>query len=122
MSLTAIKLGTSISELDAWGSISGLGGQILSDGDVQAYGKFTHGAPTDAISAAYFGTSKGKFRLVYPFNEQATIVSGEVKITDESTGESRTFKAGDSWFVTKGTSTVWEVASDQVVKHYLAFA
>lgn len=122
MSLTSIKLGTSISELDAWGSVRDLGSEILSDGDVHAYGKFTHGAPTDPVSAAYFGASKGKFRLVYPFNEQATIVNGEVKITDESTGETRTFKAGDSWFVTKGTSTVWEVVGDQVVKHYLAFA
>ncbi|CAN0627755.1 Cupin_3 domain-containing protein [Burkholderia multivorans] len=122
MSLTAIKLGTSISELDSWGSVSALGSQILSEGDVQAYGKFTHGAPTDPVSAGYFGASKGKFRLVYPFSEQATIVNGEVKITDESTGESRTFKAGDSWFVTKGTSTVWEVLGSGVVKHYLAFA
>ncbi|CAN0624395.1 Cupin_3 domain-containing protein [Burkholderia multivorans] len=122
MSLTAIKLGTSISELDAWGSVSALGSQILSDGDVQAYGKLTHGAPTDPVSAGYFGASKGKFRLVYPFNEQATIVNGEVKITDEATGETRIFKAGDSWFVTKGTSTVWEVIGDGVVKHYLAIA
>ncbi|WP_233849495.1 cupin domain-containing protein [Paraburkholderia sp. HD33-4] len=122
MSLTSIKLGTSISELDSWGSVSALGSQILGDGDVKAYGKFTHGAPTDPVSAAYFGTSKGKFRLVYPFSEQATIVKGEVKITDESTGEARTFKTGDSWFVTKGTSTIWEVLSDEIVKHYLAFA
>ncbi|OLL30623.1 hypothetical protein BTH42_15805 [Burkholderia sp. SRS-W-2-2016] len=122
MSVTAIKLGTSISELDAWGSVSALGSEILSDGDVLAYGRMTHGAPTDATSAGYFGASKGKFRLVYPFNEQATIVTGEVRITDESSGETRTFQAGDSWFVTKGTSTVWDVSGEQVVKHYLAFA
>jgi uncharacterized protein len=122
MSLTSIKLGMSVSELDSWGSVSDLGSQILGDGDVRAYGKLTHGAPTDPISAGYFGASKGKFRLVYPFNEQATVVNGEVNITDEATGETRTFKAGDTWFVTKGTSTVWEVVGDQVVKHYLAFA
>jgi len=121
MSLTAIKLGVTISELDSWGSLPDLGGEILEGGDVQTYGKFTHGAPTDPISAAYFGTSKGKFRLVYPFSEQATLVTGEVKITDESTGETRHFKAGDSWFVTKGTSTVWEIVSDGFAKHYLAF-
>lgn len=120
MSLTAIKPGTAISELDSWGSLSGIGGEILEGGDVQAYGKLTHGAPTEPVSAAYFGTSKGRFRLVYPFDEQAVIVSGEVKITDESTGETRRFKAGDSWFVKKGTSTVWDVLSDGFVKHYLA--
>ncbi|VXC15456.1 conserved hypothetical protein [Burkholderia sp. 8Y] len=122
MSLTAIQFGTTLSQLDSWGSLTGIGGEILEGGDVQAFGKMTHGAPTDAVSAGYFGTPKGKFRLVYPFSEQATIVTGEVTITDESTGESRTFKAGDTWFVSKGTATVWDVAGEQVVKHYLAFA
>lgn len=122
MSLTAIQFGTKLSQLESWGSLTGIGGEILDGGDVQAFGKMTHGAPTDAVSAGYFGTAKGKFRLVYPFSEQATIVTGEVRITDESTSEAREYKAGDTWFVTKGTSTVWEVLGDEVVKHYLVFA
>ena len=122
MSLGAIQQGIKISELDAWGKLSDLGAQILEGGEIAAFGKMTHGAPTDSISAAYFGTTKGKFRLVFPFSEQATVVDGQIRITDESTGETRTFSAGDSWFVTKGTSTVWEVLSDGFVKHYLAFA
>lgn len=122
MSLVDIRKGVAISELDSWGSLAAMGGEILEGGDVQAFGKFTHGGPTDAISAAYFGTSKGKYRLVYPFNEQATLVTGELKIVDESTGETHHYKAGDSWFVTKGTSTLWEVIGDSFTKHYLAFA
>ncbi|MBK0035778.1 DUF861 domain-containing protein [Erwinia sp. S43] len=122
MSLTIIKQGTTLSELDSWGSLKDIGAEILEGGDVQAFGKFTHGTPNAPIGAAYFGTSKGKFRLVYPFSEQATLVQGEVRIADESTGQTTLFKAGDSWFVTKGTSTVWEVLSDGFVKHYLSFA
>ncbi|AZV94980.1 cupin domain-containing protein [Kerstersia gyiorum] len=121
MALTPLQQGTTIKELDSWGSLTGIGGEILEGGDIQAYGKMTHGAPTDAISAGYFGTGKGKYRLVYPFNEQATILQGEVRITDESTGESKLYRTGDSWFVTKGTSTVWEVLSDGYTKHYLSF-
>lgn len=121
MALTPLQQGTTIKELDSWGSLTGIGGEILEGGDIQAYGKMTHGAPTDAISAGYFGTGKGKYRLVYPFNEQATILQGEVRITDESTGESNLYRTGDSWFVTKGTSTVWEVLSDGYTKHYLSF-
>lgn len=122
MSLIPLKQGTTLSELDAWGNLAELGAEILEGGQVQAFGKPTHGAPTDPISAAYFGTTKGKFRLVYPFSEQASLVTGEVRITDESTGETRHFKAGDAWFVAKGTSTVWEVLTDGFTKHYLAFA
>lgn len=122
MTMTMIKMGTTIAELDAWGSFSTLGAEILEGGDVQAYGKMTYGAAADAVSAAYFGTSKGKYRLIYPFSEQATVVSGEVRITDESSGKAEVYRPGDSWFVEKGTSTLWEVLTGSFVKHYLAFA
>jgi uncharacterized protein len=120
VSLTAIQHGIQLAQLDAWGKFSDLGAQILEGGEVAAFGKMTFGAPTDPVSAGYFGTTRGMYRLFYPFSEQATVVTGELRITDESTGETRTFKAGDSWFVTKGTSTLWEVISDGFVKHYLA--
>jgi uncharacterized protein len=122
MSLTFINRGTTLNDLDAWGSFSNLGAEIIEGGDVQAFGKMTHGAPTDAVSAGYFGSTQGKYRLVYPFSEQATLLQGELRITDESTGQVSHFKTGDSWFVTKGTSTLWEVLSDGFTKHYLSFA
>lgn len=116
-----IKQGTTIAELDAWGTVADLGSEIL-EGEGKAFGKMTFGAPTDPVSSAYFGVTKSKFRMVYPFNEQATVVSGEVTLTDEATGQSTTYKTGDSWFVTKGTAVLWEVLSDSFTKHYLAVA
>lgn len=121
MSLTAIKNGITLDQLDAWGTVADLGSEIL-EGEVNCFGKMTDGAPTDPVCAAYFGTTQGKFRMVYPFNEQATVVTGEVVLTDESTGQVTRFKAGDSWFVTKGTPVLWEVVSDSFVKHYYAVA
>jgi uncharacterized cupin superfamily protein len=122
MAMTAIKKDTTIKDLDPWGSLVAMGAQILAGGEVQAYGKMTHGEPTAAISAAYFGTTKGTYRLVYPFSEQATLLQGEVRITDESSGVATLYRAGDSWFVSKGTPTLWEVLTDGYTKHYLAFA
>ncbi|MFC5695363.1 cupin domain-containing protein [Pseudomonas sp. GCM10022186] len=121
MALTPIKHGITLDELDAWGSVADLGSEIL-EGEVRAFGKMTAGAPTDPVSAAYFGTTKGRFRMVYPFNEQATVVSGELRLTDESTGQSQLYRTGDTWFVTKGTPVLWEVLSDSFVKHYYAVA
>lgn len=120
MTITPIENGKTLSELDAWGKFSDLGAEIL-EGDVLAYGKMTYGAPDDPISSGYFGTTKGKFRLVYPFSEQATLIKGEIILTDETTGQSQHYKPGDSWFVTKGTSTLWEVLTDDFTKHYLSF-
>ncbi|MCG2574098.1 cupin domain-containing protein [Acinetobacter sp. ME22] len=109
-----------LEDLDAWGQITDLGGELLTEHNVDIFGKMTLGAPTDAISAGYFGTKQGKYRLVYPFSEQAVIVAGELSITDESTGETHNYNAGDFFVAAKGTSTVWEVKSDFFIKHYFA--
>lgn len=114
-----IKQDITLDELDAWGTVADLGSEIL-EGDGKAYGRMTFGAPTDAVSAGYFGVTKSKFRMVYPFNEQATVVFGEVVLTDEATDRSTRYKAGDSWFIEKGTSVLWEVVSDGLIKHYFA--
>ncbi|MDD1012735.1 cupin domain-containing protein [Pseudomonas rubra] len=119
MTLTAVKQNIPLSELDAWGTVADLGSEIL-EGEVRAFGKMTFGAPTDPVSSAYFGTTTGKFRMVYPFNEQAVVVTGRVRLTDEATGVSRTYSQGDSWFVSKGTPVLWEILSESFVKHYFA--
>lgn len=121
MALTVIKKSINLAELDVWGKITDFGGEML-DGttSVDVYGKMSLGEPNDAVSAGYFATTKGTYRLVYPFSEQAVILVGEIEITDESTGITTTFKAGDLWVVDKGISTVWKVKSDFFVKHYLA--
>ena len=110
-----------IGDLTPIGTVEVLGSTIL-EGECKAYVKGTFGAPTDAVSAGYFGTSQGKFRMVYPFNEQATVVQGEVSLTDESTGLTHHYKAGDAWAVTRGTPVLWEVRSPTFIKHYLAAA
>lgn len=120
MAITVIRHGITLDELDAWGSVADLGSEIL-EGEVKAFGKMTAGAPTDPVSAAYFGTTAGKFRMTYPFSEQATVVSGEVRLTDESTGQSTLYKAGDSWFVSKGTPVLWEVADGGFVEGGISF-
>ncbi|MCB6184344.1 cupin domain-containing protein [Leeia sp. TBRC 13508] len=108
-----------LSDLVEIGSVSVLGAEVIGE-DVKAFVKGTFGAPTDPVSAGYFGTSKGVFKMVYPFNEQATVVLGSVTLTDESTGQKVTYQAGDSWTVTKGTPVLWEVTTDAFIKHFLA--
>ena len=117
--MTPIKQGININELDAWGTVADLGSVIL-EGDGKAFGRMTFGAPTDAVSAGYFGVTKSTFRMVYPFNEQAVVVQGEVVLTNEVSGLRTSYKAGESWFVEKGTPVLWEVVSDSFIKHFFA--
>lgn len=110
---------TSLAGLDSWGTVADLGSEIL-EGEAKAFGRLDYGTPTSPISSGYFGVTKSKFRMVYPFNEHATVIEGRVELTDESTGKSLTFETGDSWFMAKGAAILWHVQSDTFVKHYVA--
>lgn len=121
MSLTAIKRNIQLTELEPWGTVADLGANVL-EGEARCFGKMTAGAPTDAVSSAYFGVTGGRFRMVYPFSEQATVLTGQVTLTEEATGQRTTFNEGDTWYVKKGTAVLWEVPAQGFVKHYYAVA
>lgn len=114
-----IKKNVQLDELDSWGTITDLGSEIV-EGECKIFGKFTVGNPEIPINGGYFAVTKGIFRMTYPFSEQATIVTGKLKLTDEKTGESWELNEGDSWVVEKGTTLLWEVETDFFVKHYLS--
>ncbi|AEG48133.1 protein of unknown function DUF861 cupin_3 [Sphingobium chlorophenolicum L-1] len=108
-----------IPALDSWGTVADIGSEIL-DGECAASGKMIHGAPTDAVSCGFFAVTKGKFRMTYPFTEHAVVLEGSLTLTDEGTGVSTTYTAGEGWFVEKGAVILWDVHSDRFVKNYLA--
>ncbi len=112
---------TAIPVLDPWGTVADLGSTIL-DGEGKAFGAFTHGNPEMPLNAGYFAVTESTFRMVYPFTEHAIVLEGEVTLTNEATGESRSFKVGDGWMVEKGTSVLWTVHTPRMVKHYMAVA
>ena len=121
MSITPITHTIGQQDLRPIGSVTNLGATVESGaGDAYALGTF--GAPTDPVSAGYFGVARCVFRMTYPFNEQATVVHGSVKLTDVATGASVTYGTGESWFVTQGTVVLWEIQSDFFIKHFLAVA
>ena len=116
-----IKIDTTVPELEPWGSVTNLGSEVL-EGDVQCMGRMIHGAPTDPVSCAWFGATRGKFRMTYPFDEHSVVVEGSVTLPNEATGEAVSYGVGDAWFVRKGTPVLWEITSDRFVKNYLAVA
>jgi uncharacterized protein len=114
-----IKQGHCPATLVPWGTVADLGSEIL-EGECLASGAMVHGAPNSSISCGYFACTKGRFRMVYPFNEHATVVLGKVTLTNEATGEQQSYGVGDSWFIAKGTPILWHVESDSFTKNYMA--
>jgi len=53
----------------------------------------------------------------YPVHEMMTVISGAVKLTDAE-GRSDTFRAGDTFFIPKGTRCVWEI-TETLRKFYM---
>jgi len=119
MTLMTIRRDVTLAEMQEIGSVEVLGAEIIH-GPVTAYGLGTLGQPVDPVSAGYFGVNRGSFKMTYPFNEQATVVAGRVKVTEVATGVSAVYGPGDSWVVSKGTMVIWDVESDYCIKHYFA--
>lgn len=105
--------------LDDWGTPENIGAQTL-DGSVRVSGKIVFGTLEAPVSGGLYSATRGRYRVVYPFDEHATLLDGELLITDEKTGDSVLYRAGDSWIIAAGTPVVWEVRSDSIRKSYLA--
>ncbi|WP_257460086.1 cupin domain-containing protein [Archangium lipolyticum] len=91
-----------------------LGGQVL-EGNPQIFARidYSHGGKTVGL----FKATKGKIRVTFPFSEHATILEGQVTITDQ-TGKRHTFKEGDSYFIRQGQVVTWEVKGKEVIKSF----
>uniref|UniRef100_UPI0036DB566E cupin domain-containing protein n=1 Tax=Photorhabdus sp. RM322S TaxID=3342825 RepID=UPI0036DB566E len=117
--IKSFLLNKSLPELLDIGSVSNLGATVV-EGDPQASIAMIFGEPADNLTCGIFACTHGKFSMVYPFDEHATVSEGSVKLTDVKTGETVEYHPGDSWFAAKGTEVLWEVTADRFVKHYFS--
>jgi hypothetical protein len=91
-----------------------LGGRVL-EGEPRIFARIDYSRK--GVTAGLFKATTGKLEVTFPFTEHATILEGEVTITD-GTGESHTYKAGDSYFIRQGQVVLWEVKGKQVIKSF----
>ena len=61
--------------------------------------------------------TRGKVEVTFPFSEHATILEGEVILTDES-GQTHTYRPGDSYFIKQGQVVIWDVKGERVIKSF----
>lgn len=73
------------------------------------------------MTAGIFEATTGKIEIYFPYTEHATILEGEVTITDKS-GLSYTYCAGDSFLIKQGEIIIWEVKGTRVRKSFLNVA
>jgi uncharacterized cupin superfamily protein len=106
-------------DLDSWGTPEDIGATTL-EGPIQVAGKLLFGTLQTPVSGGLYSATRGRYRVVYPFHEHATLLDGELAITDEATGQTNVYGPGDSWIIAKGSAVIWEIRSDLIRKSYLA--
>jgi uncharacterized cupin superfamily protein len=102
------------SELVDLGPPENLGGTVLEgDPKISARIDFAQGP----LLAGVFQATRGKARIHFPFSEHATILDGEVELTDQW-GNNAKLEAGDSYFIRQGSVILWEVRGRAVQKTF----
>ena len=113
------KLAMDRIELDPWGTPEDIGSTTL-EGPMQVSGKLLFGTFDTAVSGGLYAATKGKYRVVYSFHEHATLLDGQLALTDENTGKTVIYGPGDSWIIAKGTPVIWDIRSASIRKSYIA--
>ena len=102
-------------ELTDLGSPKALGGTVL-EGDPHIFARIDYAE--GALLGGVFQSTRGKGLIHFPFTEHATILVGEVAMTDEE-GHHYVLKPGDSYLVRQGSNIVWDVKGARVQKSFL---
>jgi uncharacterized protein len=103
-----------MSSLVSFGPPEALGGEVLG-GIPQLFGRIDFAQGN--IMGGLFMATTGVIRVTFPFTEHATVLEGEVTITD-ATGQAHTYKPGDSYIIRQGSVVLWDVKGAYVVKSF----
>ncbi len=102
------------SDLVDLGPPADLGGTVL-EGDPRISARIDYAR--GGLLAGVFQATRGKARIQFPFTEHATILHGEVELTDRWGNHAR-LGAGDSYLITQGSVVFWEVTGPAVQKTF----
>jgi hypothetical protein len=104
-----------MSQFVSLGPPEGLGGRVL-EGTPEIFARVDFSA--NGMTAGLFMSTRGVIEVTFPFTEHATILEGEVTLTDQA-GQSHTYRSGDSYFIKQGSVLRWDVKGERVIKSFL---
>lgn len=102
------------SELVDLGDPASLGATVL-DGDPKISARIDFASGN--VLAGVFQATRGKVRIHFPFTEHATILSGDVELSDEWGNHAR-LEPGDSYLIRQGSVILWEVRGQALQKTF----
>lgn len=91
------------------------------EGDPQHVTRMQFESPDGKLVAGTWTSTPGKWRAFTDRDEFCTILSGHVRLVDES-GEAKTFRTGDAFLIPNGFRGYWDVVETTtkhfVIRHY----
>ncbi len=110
------RAGERVAEADLvdLGPPANLGGTVL-EGDPRISARIDYAR--GGLLAGVFQATSGKARIEFPFTEHATILHGDVELTDQWGNHAR-LGVGDSYLITQGSVVLWEVRGQAVQKTF----
>lgn len=114
--MIAFKASEPKQSLDVWGPPERLAAVTLEGAPIM-HGVHLYGSGEEPLSSGIYEVTKGKFKVVYPFHEHATVLDGEVILSDEE-GHSVLYGPGDSWFCHQGEVITWDVQTETLRKSF----
>ncbi|MCL5735727.1 MAG: cupin domain-containing protein [Actinobacteria bacterium] len=103
--------GSNRADLEPWGTIADLPNAKALDGNPAHSGRCDVGDFETRQMVGEWVCAPGKFEYTYAGDEFCTLLSGRVRLTNES-GVTREFTAGDSFFAMRGEVLIWEVVEE----------
>ena len=85
-------------------------GLELIEGNPAISMRVDSGSPEGPLCSGIWACDVGKFKFTYPYTELATLLEGELILTDSSGNKSH-IKPGDSFFTEAGECVEWEILS-----------
>jgi uncharacterized protein len=102
-------------EFASLGDPEGLGGKLIQ-GLPKLSARIDY--QKDVMAGGIFEATTGIVEVHMPFTQHATVIEGEVTITDEL-GTSHTYKLGDTYLIKQGQVIIWEVSVQRVRLSFL---
>ncbi len=102
------------SELVELGPPASLGGTVL-EGDPRISARIDYAE--GRLLGGVFQATGGKVRIEFPFTEHATVLDGEVELTDQW-GNNARLAPGDSYLIRQGSVILWEVRGQAMQKTF----
>lgn len=110
--MLSYKPGDDVGPLEDWPFENPNSKYQIKEGDPKASGRIDAGGPRHTTRTGIWRCTKGVFTCIEQGDELMTILSGQCRLIDNTSGQVNELGVGDSLFVRDGSDVTWDIVED----------